>query len=132
MAFSMHPAIRDQRGIVIDWLIKLIVILVVVGVVLFEVVAVVLVRATAADTASKAAQEAGFTYRDTRDEKRARQTAEEFVEGEGVTLTGFDVDTEEDVIRVEARKEAKTLFIHRFEFFQKYVIAEVTQTAPVT
>lgn len=128
----IRPAIRDQRGIVIDWLIKLIVILVVAGVVLFEVVAVVLVKATAADTASKAAQEAGFTYRDTRDEKRARQTAKDFVENEGTTLTGFAVDNEAEVIRVQGRKEAKTLFIHRFEFFQRFVVAEVTETAPIT
>lgn len=121
----------SDAGQVVGWLVKLVVVLVVLGLVLFEVVATVLVRATAADTASKAAQEAGFVYRDTSDRSRAEETARAMVEGEGAEFVSLSVDTEQRTISVTVQKRAKTLFIHKIDALKKYTNVSETQAAPL-
>ncbi len=121
----------SESGIVLDWLIKLVVILVVVGVALFELGAIVLVRATAADTASKAGQEAGFTYRGTGSVERAKESAEEIAEKEGATLVSFSVDTQRNITVTTVRKRSKSIFIHRIGFLEKYTEATSTQEVPM-
>lgn len=122
---------QDSGQIVIGWLAKVIVGLLVVGLVLFEVVGVLVARGTAADTASKAAQEAGFTYRDSRDVRRAEQTARSFVEKEGGEFISFSVDTRDRTATVTVRRVAKTFFIHRIGALKKYTIATSTQSSPL-
>lgn len=121
----------SEAGIVLDWLLKVVVILVVVGVALFELGAIVLVRATAADTAAKAGQEAGFSYRATGDVERAKEAAEEIAEKEGAVLVSFSVDTERNVTRTTVSKKSKSIFIHRIGALEKYTEATSTQEVPI-
>lgn len=123
--------LRQDDGIVIDWLVKLVIFLLIAGFVVFEAAAVLLVRATTADTASEAAVEAGFVYRNTRDEERAQNEAEAYMNSEGVELVAFRVDEEADELVVTGRKKAKTLLIHNFDFFEDMVTAEMTESAPL-
>ncbi|MBW3588053.1 MAG: hypothetical protein KY429_01365 [Actinobacteria bacterium] len=121
----------SEAGIVVDWLLKVVIILVVVGVALFELGAIVLVRATAADTAAKAGQEAGFTFRATGNVERAKEAAQEIAEKEGAVLVSFSVDTERKVTRTTVSKKSKSIFIHRIGALEKYTVATSTQEVPI-
>lgn len=123
--------IKDDSGIVVGWLVKVSLILIIIGLTLFEIFAVVLVRATAADTASKAAQEAGFAYRNSQSLDRAEEVASRFAEGEGTEFVSVTVNDNERTITVTVRKEAKTLFIQNIGPLKKYTIVEASQTAPL-
>lgn len=122
---------KDEAGIVFNWLIKLIVGLVVVGVSLFEVVALALVRGTAADTAAEAASEAGFFYSDTHDLKRAEETAREYAESEGAEFISISIDNTRRTVTVTVRKSAKTLFVQRIGPLRRYATVEISETAPL-
>lgn len=121
----------SEAGIVLDWLVKVVVILVVVGVALFELGAIVLVRATAADTAAKAGQEAGFNYRGTGDVERAKEAAKEITDKEGAVLVSFSVDVERNVTITTVSKRSKSIFIHRIGALEKYTVATSTQEVPI-
>lgn len=115
----------------VSWLLKLVIGFAIAGVILFEVVGVVLARGTAADTASKAAQEAGFTYRDTGDVELAKVTAKAYCENEGAEFIDLTVDAEDRTTTVTVRKKARTLFIHNIGPLKKYTSSTETQSAPL-
>lgn len=117
--------------IVIGWLLKVSLALVIVGLLLFEVVGVLVARGTAADTASKAASEAGFRYRDTANVEQAKAVAKQYAEREGATFISLSVDPQDREITVTVQKKARTLFIHRIGALRKYTIATETQTTPL-
>lgn len=129
---DIRRVLGGESGIVINWLVKVIIGFVVVGLLLFEAASLVLVRATAADTAAEAAQEAGFTYRDTRDEERAAETAKRYAENEGTVFISLVVDDERDEIQVTLQKSAKTIFVHLIDAFEPLINVEVTESAPQT
>lgn len=134
MAYTSRPSpkmARERGQIVLSWLIKVVLGLGLAGMLLFEVVGVLLARGTAADTASKAAQEAGFTYRDTGSVERAEETAEEYAEKEGAEFISLSVDSEDRLTTVTVRKRAKTLFIHRIKVLRKYTVSTEAQSAPL-
>jgi hypothetical protein len=121
----------DDRGIVINWLVKVAVAFIIVGLILFEIGAVVIVRTTAGETASKAATEAGFRYRDTGDVNRAADVAREYVESQGAEFISYSVDPEGTTSTVSVRKRAKTIFLQRIEPLKKYTVATATESSPI-
>lgn len=120
-----------EAGIVLDWLLKVVIALVVVGLILFEVGAVILVKATAADTAAKAGEEGGFIYRGTSDLERAEQAAEEVANKGGAELVSFSVDPQNNTTTTTVTKKAKTIFIHKIGFLEKYSRTTATQEVPI-
>jgi hypothetical protein len=123
--------VLDDRGIVINWLVKVALAFIIVGLILFEIGAVVIVRTTAGETASKAAIEAGFRYRDTRDVNRAADVAREYVERQGAEFISYSVDPDGTTSTVSVRKRAKTLFIQRIEPLKKFTVANATESSPI-
>ena len=128
---DIRGLIRDERGLVVNWLIKVIIGFVIIGILLFEVAALLLVRVRASDIAADAATEAGFTYRDTRSEERASETAESYAEREGAEFISLTVDEERRVITVTVQRTAKPLFIDRIEAFDRWITAEASESVPI-
>lgn len=129
---NVRPWSMTDRGqIVVSWLLKVVLGLAVAGLILFEVVGVVLARGTAEDTAAKAAQDAGFTYRDTGDVKRAEATAKAYAENEGAEFISLSVDEEARTTTVTVRKKARTFFIQYIGPLKKYTSSTGTQSAPL-
>ncbi len=124
--------IAADDGIVLNWLVKLVVFFTIAGIILFDVTALVLVRGTVADTASDAATDSQFVYRNTGSEKQAEENAERFVEEEGAVFVDLTVDREENTLSVTAAKKAKTIFVHRFGPFEKYTVVTTTQTTQIS
>lgn len=127
---SQAFTLTSDAGQVVNWLVKVVVGLFLAGLVVFEVGAAVIVKATAADTASKAATEAGFTYRDSASRERAEQEAKAIAEREGSELVSFEVNLQNRTTTVTVRKTAKTLFIHKIDQLKKYTTVTATQSAP--
>jgi hypothetical protein len=123
--------VLDERGIVINWLVKVVLVFTIVGLVLFEVGAVVVARATADSTAGKAAEDAGFRFRDTHDIDIAREVAKVRVENEGAELISYEVDAQGERNTVSVRKKAKTLFIQRIGRLEKYTVANATKSTAI-
>jgi hypothetical protein len=121
----------DDTGLVISWLVRLVVAFALGGLVLFEIGGVLISRITAADTAAKAAEEAGFAYRDTGDYQRARAAAQEKVESEGATLDELTIDPQSRTATVKVHKTAKTFVIQHIDVLVKYTIASATETTPL-
>lgn len=121
----------SESGIVVDWLLKVVISLVIVGVLLFELGAVVLVRLTAADTAAKSGEEGGFIIRGSGSEEQAEAAAKAYAEKEGATLVSFTVDTENKTTITTVRKKAKTIFIHKIGFLKRFAETTATQEVPI-
>ncbi|MGH2703539.1 MAG: hypothetical protein ACRDJ4_00140 [Actinomycetota bacterium] len=114
----------------LGWLIKIVVVLGILGLIVFEGGSVVLNRLTARDTASKAAQEAGFSYRDSTDQQRAEDAARQTAEAEGTTLVKLEIDLQNRNTTATVRKKAKSLLIHNIGPLRKYLTVTVSETAP--
>jgi Flp pilus assembly protein TadG len=112
------------------WLIKIVVVFGILGLIVFEGGSVVLNRLTARDTASKAAQEAGFAYRDSSDQQRAEQAARQTAEAEGTTLVKLEVDIQNRTTTATVRKKAKSIVIHNIGALRKYLTVTVSEKAP--
>jgi hypothetical protein len=124
---------RPNPGhIVINWLIKVSLVIIVVFLIGFEVVGVVVARGTAQDTAREAAQEAGFRFRDTRNFRQAEDEARRYVEKEGVQFISLAVNEQANTSTVSVRKTATTLFIKNIGPLKKYTLVEATESAPIT
>jgi hypothetical protein len=124
---------RPNAGhIVINWLVKVSLVIIVVFLIGFEVVGVVVARGTAQDTAREAAQEAGFRFRDTRDFRLAEDEARRYVDKEGAQFISLAVNDQANTSTVSVRKTATTLFIQNIGPLKKYTLAEATESAPIT
>ena len=122
---------RDDAGLVISWLIRLVVALVIGALILFEIGGVLISRITAADTAAKSAEEAGFAYRDTGDYQRARAAAQQKAQSQGATLDELTIDPDARTVTVKLHKTAKTFVIQHIDVLAKYTIASATETTPL-
>lgn len=122
---------RREAGFVVSWLIRLVVVLVLAAVVLFEVAGVMIARVTAAETATKAAQEAGFAYTRSPDQQQAQAAARAVVEAEGATLDSVVVDPAARIVTVTLHKQARTLLVHRIRQLSEYATATATETTPL-
>lgn len=122
---------RSTGQIVIGWLIRVALGLIALGLVAFEAGGVLIARMTVASTASKAAQEAGFRYRDTSNHDAAEEVAREFAATEGAELIDFSVDAQGQNVIVTLRKKATTLFIHNIGALKKYTTTTATESSPI-
>jgi hypothetical protein len=123
---------RDERGVVVDWLLKIGLFLVVGGVVLFDSGSIVVNRlsaeATADDVATLAANEVAFGGGVASDDAVEVAVKEEAAR-HNVRLVEFAFDSTEGTIYVKVRKRATTLVAGRFDVFDDWIRATGEATA---
>lgn len=131
MEDQMVRRIADDRGVIIGWLVRIMVILALLATIVYEGGTVLLANFSASDAASAAAGEANFVFRDTRDYRSAEQAArDEVAKHTGVTYKSFQIDTVARTVSVEVHKEAHTLFMQRIRAFRKYTSIDAKETKP--
>lgn len=123
--------VRDERGQVASWLIKLLVALAIVGFLAIEFGAVVINRLQTQDVADQTAAEAGIVYVDQRSEDAAADRAEEFAEDNNAKFIGLDVDTRRGEMLATVEKTAGTRVIQRIGALRGLVTARATGEAPL-
>lgn len=121
--------LRDERGILIGAVAKLVIFLVLLGLFLFEGGSVIWSRLSAQDTADAAATTAVTTYRDTRNVREAEAEAARTVRDKDETarMTYFEVHSDGSVT-VRVRKRAETLILEHIGFLQGLTIARGAAT----
>jgi len=126
---TLASRLRDERGILIGAVAKLVIFLVLLGLFLFEGGSVIWARLSAQDTADAAATAAVTTYRDTRNIRRAHEEALDAVADKDplAELTSFEVHNDGSVT-TRVRKVAETLVIQHIGFLEGLTVARGTAT----
>ncbi|MGH2723568.1 MAG: TadE/TadG family type IV pilus assembly protein [Actinomycetota bacterium] len=116
---------RDERGIIISFFVKLILVLAVVGLAAVDTTAVFWARFQAQDIAETAARVAADTFRQTGSVPVARQAAAEAVHerAEDARLGKSFVVRPDGTIRVTVVKPARTLLIQHIGFLEGLTVA---------
>jgi hypothetical protein len=118
--------IWDERGVIVDWLIKIILLVVVGGTILFDTGSIVVNRlsaeATADDVATLAANEVAFGG-ETFTAAEVEEAVEVEAERHDVKLLKFEYDATEGTIFVKVRKRATTFVAGRFDVFNDWTRA---------
>lgn len=116
---------RNERGIIADWFVKILLGFVVVGVLLFEAGAILVNFFTLDNTADSIANEISHSIIAARDvpERIREDEARELARAEGARLVGFEIDTEARVVRVRLRREASTLVVERIGWISHWARA---------
>jgi hypothetical protein len=109
--------LRDERGIIVSWLVKLVIGLAVVGVVLFDVGAIAVntftLSSTAGDIANTLATSVQQSGSATVNESQLQGQAKELADEAGAKLVSMTLDRSARVIKVELKRKAKTLIVSR-------------------
>ncbi|HEX6208662.1 MAG TPA: hypothetical protein VF058_09950 [Actinomycetota bacterium] len=126
---SLAERLRDERGILIAALVRLVIFFALLGLVLFEAGSVIWSRLSVQDTADAAATTAVTAYRDSKDVRVAEQEALRTVEDKDETaqMTFFQVHADGSVT-VRVRKTAQTLVIQHVGFLDGFTKARGSAT----
>lgn len=126
---SLAERLRDERGILIAALVRLVIFFALLGLVLFEAGSVIWSRLSVQDTADAAATTAVTAYRDSKDVRVAEQEALRTVEDKDETaqMTFFQVHADGSVT-VRVRKTAQTLVIQHVGFLDGFTRARGSAT----
>jgi Flp pilus assembly protein TadG len=120
---------RDERGLVIGFFVKILVVMMLVGLAVEEGGQVVVAQVKAEGAARDAAQAAADTYLSTRDARKARQSADQAAwekDGEAkVTRVEIAAD---GLVTVTVREQAHTVVMHRIPFLRKFGDQTSSQT----
>jgi hypothetical protein len=124
---------RDERGIIVSWIIKIVLGVALAGVLLFEAGAIVIATVNADNAARSAAQEAVATYANTKNLEEAKKDAQKLAAAVDAVVIEFSANAGgaggQASATVKVRKDAKTLFVHRIGFLKKYASPTATSTA---
>lgn len=123
---------RSERGVIADWLIKLLLGFVVVGVLLFDGGSILVNFFTLDNTADSIAIEISTSIaggRQVPDHIREEE-ARELARAEGARLVGFEIDNEDRVVRVRLRRRATTLVIGRIGWISDWTRATADGQQP--
>lgn len=112
----------QDGGIITSWLVQLLVIMAVIGLVVFDLVAVITTAVTLEDEARVVAVRAADAYGNDNDLVRSREAAEAEAEQQDVEL--LDLQQDGDFIRVEVRRRAATLWMHRIPPLRDYTLPQ--------
>lgn len=113
-------SLGGDAGLILNWILRLLLILAIIGLIAWEGVAVMLVNFSAQDIAEKAATEANFEYFEKRSYQAAEMKARTEVVSRGAEFVSLEIDSSTRTISVTATKKASTLFIHNIEPLRKY------------
>lgn len=129
---DMNP-FANERGIVIDWLVKVLIALVIGGVILYDVGSItvnyVTLDGTANDIAIAAATES--SQGDVINQRTVLRDAEELAAEHGVKLIKAEFDVLEGRVHIELRRTASTLIVGRIGPIKSWTKATGTGNASV-
>lgn len=127
---QMPARLRSEDGVILNWILRLFIILAIIAMVVYEAGVVIWTNFSAAEVASKAANDANFIYRDTRNYEEAEAAARGVVEQSGFEFEEMVIDLDARKVSVTVKKNAPTLFIHRIDPLKKYTVTTATETKP--
>lgn len=118
---SVH---RDERGLIVSWLVKLVIGFVVVGVVLFDAGAIIVNFFTLDSKAQEIAiavttGSVGANL----SERQVEEMATELARQAEARLVALEVDNVERIVRVTLRRRADTLVVGRISFIKDWARA---------
>ena len=116
--------VSDERGIVVNFLIKLVIGLALAAFILSEAGQIIFARISAEDAADRAAQAAAREYEDSGDIETAHRVAVDEAEDDEAKLKKFVVNPADGSVRVVVRKRASTLLVDKIGFMEGLTIAE--------
>jgi hypothetical protein len=125
---------RDEDGVILSGMVKLILGLAIAGFILIEAGQIVFARISVQDLADRAAAAAADAYDDTGSIDAARDAAEEVVAtDESAKIRekkgSFVVNPVDRSVRIVLRKRASTLIVDKIGFLEGFTIAEGRATA---
>lgn len=111
--------LRDERGIIVSWLVKLAVGLAIVGVVLFDAGAIAVnaftLSSTADDIANALATSVQQSGTASVNQNQLEDQAQELADDAGAKLVSVTVDTNARIVKVRLRRRADTLIVRRVD-----------------
>lgn len=117
---------------ILGWVVKILASIALAGLVLFEVGSPLITKAQVDDTAHSAADQAAIELFATKDQTKARETAEAVVaQKRGMSLDSFTISAT-GTVEVVVSKEARSLVLDRFEQTADWYDISVTATGTRT
>jgi hypothetical protein len=132
------PFLHDQRGIIINWLLKLLLVLSIIGVIVFDTGSVVVNHFTLDSAANDAAialslaietDEFGTNDAQVVEAAKTLIASDQTLAGDARVVARRTHVDEEGVIHVTLRRTANTLVVQRVEAIRKWGIATTEGTA---
>jgi len=122
--------LRDERGVIIGFVVKTLVIFAILGVVAFDAGQVVVDQIKAGDVAQTAAQAAADTYYSTKNEDRAKQAGIAAAAEEDPTAVVESIQIMSDGSAVATiERTATTLIVQRVSFLRHFGIQTASDQA---
>ena len=116
--------LRDERGIIVSWLVKLLIGLALVSVVLFDAGAIAVNAFTLSSTASDIANALATSVQQSGSasvsQSELEGQAKDLAHDAGAKLVSVTVDTNERVVKVKIRRKADTLIVSRVSAFEDW------------
>jgi Flp pilus assembly protein TadG len=111
---SRRDLARDERGIIVNFLVKTLAVFALLGLVAYDLGQVVVAQVKAQDSAQAAAQAAADTFFMTKNVEKARTAAEDAATAEDAAcrITSFQINTDGSVT-VSIERRANTLIVAR-------------------
>jgi Flp pilus assembly protein TadG len=115
------PRLRDERGVIISFVVKTLAIFAILGVVAFDAGQVVIDQVKAGDAAQTAAQAAADAYYSTKNEDRAKQAGMQAAAEEDPTavVTSIQILANGTAV-VTVERPAATLVVQRVSFLKHF------------
>ena len=119
--------VHDERGIIVNFLVKTLVVFDLLCLVAYDLGQVVVAQVKAQDTASAAASAGADTYYSTKDAHRARDEADRAAASEDPTarIIAFNINPDGSV-SVTAEHTANTLFVSRMPPLRRFGVQKAT------
>jgi hypothetical protein len=124
------PRLRDERGVIVGFVVKTLVIFAILGVVAFDAGQVVVDQIKAGDVAQAAAQAAADTYYSTKNEDRAKQAgvAAAAEQDSTAVVTSIQILADGSAVATVERP-ATTLVVQRVSFLKHFGMQTATDQA---
>ncbi|MGH2826267.1 MAG: hypothetical protein ACRDKF_04770 [Actinomycetota bacterium] len=106
--------LRDERGIVVNWMAKLVIFLALVGVAIYDVSALAVNAFQLDSLVDEIAVTVSTSAGDGRSLFEVEKEARKMARRQDAKLVNLEVDEQKAVLRVTVRREAKTMVVSRF------------------
>lgn len=120
---KLRNFLRDESGIVVGWLVKILLLLGIGGLILIEGGSLLWVRYTVSSAAQGAAQEGALDIKTKGQLANPEGAIREYVKEKDVELVSISIDRSARTVSVIVKKEAKTFVVERIEALKKYTVA---------
>lgn len=124
--------VRDERGFVVGWLIKVVLALGIFALAAFEAGAVVVARVQIDDAAIDAAVAAADEMVATSDLARAEEVARDVAETQSATLVRIRLTRDRRSVVVTLSKRARTVLVQRIGSLERYALVTSTHSSRIS